>query len=292
MAKRPTLPYFAPPDQLPSPLPTVAEILASTTQLKRFNGDPHPNVVRVGEHFVVKFGVDIDLRDGENTLFVQQATSLSVPTIYAIFHDEATGYNFIVQEYISGQGLDEYWPKANQSGKEAVVAKLRHYFDELRSLPSPGYFGGLWRQPILEGYVTGGQRALEKGDVPPCDTEEEWVDSMIRNADANYSVKNRAFFESNKNLLHSIFQGHDCVFTHAVLHPSNIIVRDDNTVVVIDWSLSGWYPSYVEYCNTMMSHDHHPTDLTLWIPRVFKEYVAEYGWMLHMYAWIHWGGWG
>lgn len=100
MATRPTLPYFAPPDQLPAPLPTVAEILASTQFMTKFQGDRHPNVVRVGEHFVVKFGPQIRLQEGENMLFVQQATSLSVPKVYALFHDEATGNNFIVQEYV------------------------------------------------------------------------------------------------------------------------------------------------------------------------------------------------
>lgn len=43
------------------------------------------------------------------------------------------------------------------------------------------------------------------------------------------------------------------VFTHADLHPSNIIVSpreagSPRVVSVIDWQQSGWYPAYWEYC--------------------------------------------
>jgi hypothetical protein len=41
------------------------------------------------------------------------------------------------------------------------------------------------------------------------------------------------------------------VFTHADLHPSNIIVSsgpNPRVVAIVDWHQSGWYPSYWEYC--------------------------------------------
>lgn len=41
------------------------------------------------------------------------------------------------------------------------------------------------------------------------------------------------------------------VFTHADLHPSNIIVSPDSPstiVALIDWEQSGWYPDYWEFC--------------------------------------------
>jgi len=39
-------------------------------------------------------------------------------------------------------------------------------------------------------------------------------------------------------------------FTHADLHPSNILVTSDapyRVVAIIDWHQSGWYPDYWEY---------------------------------------------
>ncbi|ETI26772.1 hypothetical protein G647_10217 [Cladophialophora carrionii CBS 160.54] len=276
MATRPTLPYFAPPDLLPAPLPTVAEILASTQFMKMVaTALPHPHVVRVGEHFLVKFGPHVRLQEGENMLFVKQAAGLAVPTVYALFHDEATGQNFIVQEYIQGQGLDEYWQTATPDGKEAVVVQLRQYLDKLRSIPAPGYYGG--------------REALQKGDVPACDTEEQWVETVIRNAEAGYPTKQPALLEFCKRMLHSVYRGHDPVFTHGDLHVSNIRLREDNTVVLIDWECAGWYPSHVEYCNATVGL-HFDTDWVLWIPRFLNEYTHELAWMYQVRAWIFWGG--
>ncbi|OAP59187.1 hypothetical protein AYL99_06485 [Fonsecaea erecta] len=289
MATRPALPYFAPPDQLPAPLPTVAEILASTQWMTRWTGEPLPHVVRVGEHFVAKFGPGIRLREGENMLFVQQSTSILVPTVYALFHDDATGNNFIIMEYVPGQGLDKYWKTADHSGKEAVVKQLRRYFDELRSIPSPGYFGGLWRQPILDLTATGFNEALEKGDVLPCETQEQYIDITLQNANARFPKKNRWHLEFRKHMFHSVFRGRDSVFTHGDCHPSNFFVRHDNTMVLIDWQWASWCPSYAEYCSAMTSCDEE-TDWALWIPRFLDEHIAELGWMFHLLAWLRYDG--
>ncbi|KAK1762845.1 hypothetical protein QBC33DRAFT_563446 [Phialemonium atrogriseum] len=107
MATLPTLPYFAPPDRLPAPLPTVAEIMAVTPPPELFPRK-HP-VVRVGKHVMVKYGRGVRLQEGENMLFVQQSSNVPVPTLYALFHDEETGNNSIVQEYIPGQNMFRYW---------------------------------------------------------------------------------------------------------------------------------------------------------------------------------------
>lgn len=106
MASRCTLPYFCPRSSLPAgaDLPSVAEILAS----KEVISDPRSTnkVVRVNDHFAVKYGREsARLREGENQLFVQQSSRVRVPTVYAIYHDEKTKLNFLVQEYIPGKNL-------------------------------------------------------------------------------------------------------------------------------------------------------------------------------------------
>jgi hypothetical protein len=36
-------------------------------------------------------------------------------------------------------------------------------------------------------------------------------------------------------------------FTHGNLKSSNILVRDDSIVGIVDWEAAGWFPSYWEY---------------------------------------------
>lgn len=81
-------------------------------------------------------------------------------------------------------------------------------------------------------------------------------------------------------LYHVIFSGHKSVFTHGDLFPGNIILREDKTVVIIDWERAGWYPSFWEYCKTMFILDHEVLkDWWEYVPSILDQYVAELGWM-------------
>lgn len=280
MATRPTLPYFASPDSLPAPLPSVVDILAST---QFFTSYGPSKVVRVGEHFVVKYGPRVKLQEGENMLFVQQSTNIRVPTVYALFNDQKTQNNFIVQEYIPGRTLSQVWKDFDQSDKEATISQLRQYVNELRALSSPDYFGGVWRQPVLDFYLTGG---MDEGPFPPvlpCETEEEWVEAMAQRAqEVSRVVPSR--FQWLKRMLHATFQGHNSVFTHCDLNRKNILVCDDKTLVLIDWEFSGWYPSCWEYCSSMIVQA-WDDDWPEWIPQFLQEWPIEMGWMINYRVW-------
>ena len=57
------------------------------------------------------------------------------------------------------------------------------------------------------------------------------------------------------------------VFTHADLHPSNILVSvgpNPRILSIIDWHQSGWYPAYGEYCKARST------------ARVGEEWGAQY----------------
>ncbi|KAK4041107.1 kinase-like domain-containing protein [Parachaetomium inaequale] len=234
MAARSNLPYFAPAEVLPAPLPTVAEILASTTRLSA----PYENpVFRVGDHFAVKFGSGANLQEGENQLFVQQSTSIPVPKVYALFYDEATKTNFIVQEYIPGKSLERVCGKLGIPDKQAIATQLRRNLDELRSYPHP--------DPAISG---------------PQETEEQWLPLIRRH-------------------YHAIFRGHNPVFTHANFFPGNLILREDGTVVIIDWEHAWWYPSFWEYCSAMLILKYYD-DWGQWLAEMMDEYHSELRWMV------------
>ncbi|KAK4233402.1 kinase-like domain-containing protein [Achaetomium macrosporum] len=279
MAERPTLPYFAPAELLPAPLPTVAEILASTTRLSA----PYESaVVRVGDHFAVKYGGSTRLQEGENMLFVQQCSSVLAPKVYALFHDDESDMDFIVMEYIPGENLERAWGKLGTAEKRAIVSQLRRHMDELRSIPSPGYYGGIWRQPIRDFYFEDpklvGQPHHDSTISEPHETEEQWVEAMWRCVESRAVSGQRRWLSLLRRHYHAIFKGHRPVFTHANLFLGNIMLREDGTAVIIDWEFSGWYPSFWEYCCTVLILGYYD-DWSEWIHEVLDEYVAELGWM-------------
>jgi hypothetical protein len=85
-------------------------------------------------------------------LFVQQSSSVPVPAVYAIFHDEQTNKNFIVQKFIPGTLLARVWSRVNRTKKAAIASQPRRNMDEPRQIPAPGCYSGIWRQPIRDFY--------------------------------------------------------------------------------------------------------------------------------------------
>jgi hypothetical protein len=73
---------------LPCPLPTSAEIENAPDISLDYGGR---RVVAVGQHFVVKFGLRVNLIEGENMLFVQGNTDVPLPRVYALYSDPNTG---------------------------------------------------------------------------------------------------------------------------------------------------------------------------------------------------------
>ncbi|KAJ0163616.1 hypothetical protein CTA2_2710 [Colletotrichum tanaceti] len=95
------LPFFATSDLLPAPLPTPGAIAASQDVLQDYSGR---RVVRVGMHFVVKYGAAVNLTEGENMLFIKQFSKISTPAVYAIYSLQPKGdkspTNYVVTENI------------------------------------------------------------------------------------------------------------------------------------------------------------------------------------------------
>jgi hypothetical protein len=286
MATRPTLPYYASPETLPAPLPRVASIVAWKQFFKTFQ--PGTKVIHFSQHYVVKYGEKVRLQEGENMLFVQQSTSIRVPTVYALFHDEKTG---IVQEYIPGQHLRRVWKTFGASGKQAIATQLTRYFDELRALPSPGYFGGIWGQRTLDFYLGSGMDASSSSTTDehkflPCTTEKEWVDNMLAVGKIAHAFdKHPDLVSFFAHAFHSVFQGHAPVFTHTDLHSTNILVGEDGTLALIDWERAGWYPRFWEYC-CVITAETWEDDWSAWVPRFLDEHLLEVGWMFKFRDWI------
>ncbi|KAJ5223571.1 phosphotransferase enzyme family protein [Penicillium chermesinum] len=270
------IPFYA--SHLPCPLPTNAEIENALDITLAYDGR---RVVGVGQHFVVKFGVYVNLMEGENMLFVRENTNIPVPRVFALYSHPSTGKNYIVMERIIGQSLLSAWPQITTSDKERALSELRRYFDELRHLPSPGYFGSFGSRPLLDDiFWTKDPDPLVNG---PFNSEKDLNEAMIRKYIYNNNPPIRA--EYLRKCLPFVFKDHEAVFTHGDLQRKNIMIREkDNqsneaaSLVIIDWEKSGWYPQYWEYCLAVCAL-RFDDDWPLCIDSFLTPFISESAWI-------------
>ncbi|KAL2421142.1 hypothetical protein ABEF95_000439 [Exophiala dermatitidis] len=149
---------------------------------------------------------------------------------------------YIVMERIRGETLASAWPTLAASSRDKILLQLRHFVDEMRSLPAPKREhkisnvggGSLWDCRLVSGVDRFGpfkdpqafhlflRNGLEKAPSP----EVPEVDEMIKLQARDWGP---------------------VVFTHGDLSSLNILVQDDNIVGIVDWETAGWYPPYWEY---------------------------------------------
>lgn len=270
------LPVFAAPD-LPAPLPTTEAIAASQDVLQDY---PSRRIVRVGDHFVVKYGAAVSLTEGENMLFVKQSSTVPVPTVYAIFSRRHEGNelptNYIVMENIAGETLEARWSTLDTQAKADVAGKLRGYVTQLRRIPSPGYFGLLGKRPFDNSVFWAGDDATRQMISGPFDTEQQMLDAMAEKYLLNNPGHRKAEFY--RRVLPLTLHDHPSVFTHGDVQRKNILLRNDGTLVVLDWEAAGWYPSFWEYAMAMFSC-RWDDDWHTWVVKAMDEYMNEYAWM-------------
>ncbi|KAF2649640.1 hypothetical protein K491DRAFT_173529 [Lophiostoma macrostomum CBS 122681] len=70
-------------------------------------------------------------------------TLARVPRLYAMWRMLSSGHLCLVMERIVGENLEAAWPTVTDLEKSIVCANLKTGIDALRSLPSPGFFGGV-----------------------------------------------------------------------------------------------------------------------------------------------------
>lgn len=268
------LPYYA--NQIPSPLPTNAEIEAAPDITLEYGAR---RIVEIGSHFVVKFGKGVDLIEGENMIFVRKNTRVNISRVYALYSDPDTGKNYIVMERIAGETLLSLWAQLSLSEKETVVMRLREYFDELRRIPPPGYYGSLGKRYLLdEIFWTKDPDPAING---PFISIKALHEAMALKYTHDGLPPYRADF-CRQCFPRVLYDSKGPTFSHGDYQRKNIMVqRDDSSnlkVIILDWEKSGWYPSYWEYC-LAVSALRWDDDWCLWLEKALDPYVPEAAWL-------------
>ncbi|EDU49688.1 conserved hypothetical protein [Pyrenophora tritici-repentis Pt-1C-BFP] len=143
------------------------------------------------------------------------------------------------------------WESLSEEAKKEVCKQLRSMVNSLRKLeqdPSDQFVGRIDRKPLLDVVFTDGV----KPPAGPFNTAKEfhdWLSVLFKEpGKLHFPDPFRGSLPDNSRI----------VFTHADLHPSNIMVSangSSHVLAIIDWHQSGWYPEYWEYCKALYTAD-------------------------------------
>ncbi|KAI0099239.1 kinase-like domain-containing protein [Nemania sp. FL0031] len=283
-----TVLFSEPVSQLPEPLPSADEIESSPHVLKRLMARC---AVRVGEHYVVKYGTQVKPSEGENMIFVRQHLKNLVPRVFAIYQRPgpwSVVNTYIIMERIHGRTLEEAWGTMDEPERLKVVNSLRDAFQLLRSIPPPDYFGGLGMTKLND--VLFWARDPVATINGPFKTETELVHGIVQGYRTNSSGGERHRHECDYYLrvLPRVLQGNGRpVFTHGDFQRKNIMVGSQGEITIIDWDPSGWYPTYWEYATAMLPCIAFKDDWHRYIPKILDEFPNQFAWLhrLHVEMW-------
>ena len=287
------LPYFAPGSELPQPLPSHDEITSLAAQAK--DDYSSRTTLRIGPFFI-KYGQNVNLIEGQNMLFVRSHTVVLVPRVYAIYTDLKTNVNYIIMEYIDGNTLGFEWGLLSEKQKERIARQLRCYMDDLRAIPSPGYYGSIGRRGLLDGIFWTGDDGYP--DISgPFENEGEFNDAMWKKY--VYSSLPPAKADFYRDAFPVVLRDHGPSFTHGDFQRKNIMIRripltqqerspmddqgslDEETFVltVIDWEFAGWYPSYWDFALALTACGRWGDDWHVWVRKILDPFLNEFVWM-------------
>ncbi|KAH9897149.1 protein kinase-like protein [Xylariomycetidae sp. FL2044] len=230
-------PYVLDPEDLPA-------------QFNPFPGKDGSQFRQIDEKTLVKYGPAVTLVEAEAMHHVSRHTSVQCPAVFGAYVLHGEGY--ILMSFEEGRLLPEFWENATTEEREAVIVQLQRYLSEMRSMKGD-YVGGFNRKPCMAGEFLWdfAQDGHEYGPYPDEQGFNEGIlEALLRsspgpeNTDPESGAYNRRY--QTRQLVHSL-RNHEIVFTHGDLNAGNILIKDDGTVVILDWQTAGYYPAYWEW---------------------------------------------
>ena len=271
-----------------SSLPLPAEVRANQGQ-----GQYGP-VQFESLNLLVKYGKDITVAEGQCLWALRRflPSQVPVPEVYGWCEDN--GEIFVYMELVKGVTLEKKWESLSEQEREIICDQLRVMSLSLRNLqqdpkdqfvgewlsrlnPQPNFQtncfqGHINRQPLLDIVFTCNTKP-SAGPFASVKEFHDWLSYLTKRGKEMHWPDPSQIPDPCRHLLPD---NSPITFTHADLHPSNIIVSTDNpcrVVAIIDWHQSGWYPDYWEYCKAVFTAEPDGEWEIKYIPRFLE--VAE-----------------
>ncbi|KAK8002565.1 hypothetical protein PG989_002284 [Apiospora arundinis] len=261
-----------------APLPTPNDINGSEVLLHESSGS---RVVKVKQTFVMKFGFNIHPTEAHNMLYVAKSTTVPVPKVYAIYQrrEKQSTVTYIVMEYVPGETLVDLWGSLDDARRTAIAETLRSYFDQIRQLQHPGYFGNIDGGPPLDDIFSVTPAGLEVVKTS-FTTEDELIDSILRIYSLDTSERMVHKTRYYQHVLPTALRGDGSpVFTHNDFQRKNVMVQPDGTPVIIDWEFASWYPAYWEYSTATWANGGWNDDWHDYVRVILDGYPTQALWL-------------
>ncbi|KAM0211954.1 hypothetical protein ACHAPA_006026 [Fusarium lateritium] len=218
-----------------------SEVLLNETTLTR--------VVRI-QGFVIKYGTLVAPIEAHNMMYVAKHTTVPIPKVYAIYQSYDKHMKnmttYIVMQDVQGKTLMNLVGNVDRGRKLSIAQTLRRYFDQLRQLQHPGYFGNIDGGRPLDDLFQETQLAKDiHSSFGTVDQLVEWI-LRIYTTETGERMTHKARYYQNV-LPIALRSDSTPVFTHNNFQTKNIMIQDDSGLVIIDWEFASWYPMYWEY---------------------------------------------
>ncbi|KAF2013356.1 hypothetical protein BU24DRAFT_349865 [Aaosphaeria arxii CBS 175.79] len=235
------------PKSLPSPA-EVREVASRSTEPSAPLMTRPPPVRFSGLALLVKYGTEITIAEAQCLLFIRRKLPETVPVPEVFGWRKDGDQVFIYMELVDGVTLENSWETLVEDDRLAICHHLRHMIDSWRSLENnitPQFIGHVGKQPLLDIVFTD-TSSPAAGPFSSVSEFHDWFTST-------FGPYRHVPVEDIPTHPYRSFLPDDVpiVFTHADLHPRNIIVSSGpspRVVAIVDWHQAGWYPSSWEYC--------------------------------------------
>ncbi|KAI0470302.1 kinase-like protein [Xylaria cf. heliscus] len=172
--------------------------------------------------------------------FVARHTSIPVPKIYCAFTHR--GRSYIVMERLDGEPVGLGWLSRSEESKGKILSQLKDAIQQLRNVSPPGGIGvaNIYGGPVYDC------RLPTKFLWGPFSTVDHFHKELRNGIGLDYDPS-----DAPQDLLELLAfhkqPSSKPTLTHGDLSSSNILVKGDKLVGIIDWETAGWFPPYWEY---------------------------------------------